>query len=270
MHAPEPAAFDAFAQDYDRDFSATPLGQMLRKRVWRVLAQSFPAGSHVLELACGTGEDAIWLARRGVRVTATDGSPQMVEQVRAKAKASGVLDRVQVRHQTLQEICASTPSGVPYDGALSNFGGLNTLPEWSTLAEALAARLQPGARVVLVPMGPWCPWETAWMTLHGRPRDGLRRFRQPAQAVIGPTTIPIWYPSLRRLRRDLAPWFQLRHAQSLGLWLPPSYLGHLVTRFPTLFAFLNRLESKTASLTRGWGDHYIALFERQPTVTGHR
>jgi SAM-dependent methyltransferase len=267
MHVPNPVAFDAFAEDYDRDFSNTALGQMLRQRVWRVLAETFPAGSHILELACGTGEDAIWLAQRGVTVTATDGSPQMVEQVRAKAEAKGVLDRVHVRHETLQDICASAPPNDLYDGVLSNFGGLNTLPEWHTLGKALAARLRPGARAVLVPMGPWCPWESGWALIHGRPRYALRRLRQPAQATIGASTIPIWYPSLRRLRNDLTPWFDLRYAESLGLWLPPSYLGHLVTRFPTLFTFLNRLESKTASLrpSRGWGDHYITLFERNST-----
>ena len=67
-----PSAFDAFASTYDTDFTHTHLGQLLRQRVWRVLAQQFHAGQHILELTCGTGEDAVWLAQQGANVTATD------------------------------------------------------------------------------------------------------------------------------------------------------------------------------------------------------
>jgi hypothetical protein len=51
--------------------------------------------------------------------------------------------------------------------------------------------------------------------------------------------------------------------ESLGLWLPPTYLGHLVNRRPRLFGALNRLERVTAPLTSGWGDHYMLLLERR-------
>ena len=47
---------------------------MLRGRVWQTLERTFTPGQHILELACGTGEDALWLAQRGIQVTATDGS----------------------------------------------------------------------------------------------------------------------------------------------------------------------------------------------------
>ncbi|NJN98346.1 MAG: class I SAM-dependent methyltransferase, partial [Anaerolineales bacterium] len=82
-----PTAFDAFAAAYDDDFTHSLLGQLLRPRVWDILAQHFSAGQHVLELTCGTGEDALWLTRRGVHVTATDGSAAMVRQAEAKAEA---------------------------------------------------------------------------------------------------------------------------------------------------------------------------------------
>ncbi|MEM7344793.1 MAG: hypothetical protein AAF485_11165, partial [Chloroflexota bacterium] len=62
-----PIAFDAFASDYDDDFTHSPLGQLLRPRVWHLLGKAFSSGQHALELTCGTGEDAVWLARRGAR-----------------------------------------------------------------------------------------------------------------------------------------------------------------------------------------------------------
>ena len=267
MASTNPAAFNAFAGDYDTGFTDTRLGRLLRPRVWARLAEAFTEGDQVLELTCGTGEDACWLAQRGVHVTATDGSPEMLKATAEKAAVVGVADRVATRQLSLQTLIETTndtpdrPS--PFDGALSNFGGLNTIGDWRLLARALATQVKPGGIVILVPMGPLCPWEVLWYAAHGEIRTAFRRFGVPATAQIGPTTIPVWYPSARRLRADFSPWFHHRQTESLGLWLPPSYLDHLVNRLPTLFDQLNRLETLTASLSGGWGDHYISIFERR-------
>ena len=257
--AGNPAAFDAFAADYDAAFTHTPLGQLLRQRVWRILATYFRAGQTVLELACGTGEDAIWLAQQGISVLATDGASEMVQATAAKASEAKLDQLITPRQLALQEV--GQLSGY-YDGVLSNFGGLNTLADWRPLAAVLAERVRPGSHLVLVPMGPYCPWEVGWHGVHGEWHTAVRRLRPPATARIGQSDIPIWYPSARRLKRDFAPWFTAVHLESLGLWLPPSYLGHLVGRWPRLFAQLNRLESRSARLTGGWGDHYVLVLRR--------
>lgn len=265
MTAPNPAAFEALADTYDADFTHSRLGRLLRRRVWNVLTSAFAPGSHVLELACGTGEDALWLAKHGLRVTAFDGSPAMVRRARAKVQAAGFGDSVTVQERSLQEIGRLPPAlRGPFQGLFSNFGGLNTVAHWPRLAEDLAPLVQPGGKAILVPMGPFCPWEMAWFLLQGKGDEALRRRRQPATARLGDELIPVWYPSLRRLKSALAPWFQLLSVESLGLWLPPSYLGHWVERHPRLFQALNRLEAATGHLSGGWGDHYIAVFERRP------
>lgn len=266
MSSPRPTAFNAFASAYDQSFTNTALGKLLRSRVWNVLHDLFQPGHHILELACGTGVDALWLARRGVHVTATDGSPSMVRVVEQKVHEAGLTPFVTARCHSLQQLSEMQwPDPPPFDGAFSNFGGLNTIPQWSRLARSLAQAVRPGGALVLVPMGPYCPWELLWHAVHGEWDTARRRLRQPAAARIGEETIPIWYPSSRRLKRDFAPWFQHRATRSLGLLLPPSYLGHLVERHPRFFAPLNRLEAATARLTSGWGDHYISVFVRNST-----
>lgn len=255
------AAFDAFAAEYDATFSQRALGRLLRRRVWAALAGQARAGEHVLELACGTGEDAIWLAQQGLRVTATDGSPQMLAVAAQKTRRAGVEDRV-----SFAQFDIGTPQSFPhnpFDGVLSNFGGLNVLADWRPLAEYLAPVVKPGGWLLLVPMGPFCPWEFGWHLAHGDWRTALRRWRPPAYARIGETDIPIWYPPARRLRQDFAPWFRHTRTESLGLWLPPSYLAHLVDRHPRLFSRLDRFERITARITRGWGDHYIMVLRRR-------
>lgn len=266
MTAPQPRAFDSFAATYDQTFTDTRLGHMLRDRVWCTLQACFAPGSHVLELACGTGVDAVWLAQRGVRVLATDGSPAMVDVARRRIAGAGLEAMVAVEHRSLQGLASREwPAPGPFDGAYSNFGALNTISSWSGLARSLANAVRPGGRLVLVPMGPICPWEVAWHLFHGDIETAVRRLRQPATARIGAANIPIWYPRLRQLKRALSPWFSHLETYSLGLWLPPSYLGHLVERRPTLFYGLSRLETFTARLSGDWGDHYVSIFSR--TVT---
>jgi ubiquinone/menaquinone biosynthesis C-methylase UbiE len=262
MSSLNPAVFDAIAQNYDDDFTNHPLGRMLRKRVWEKLAEHFSSGQHVLELTCGTGEDALWLAKRGVKVTATDASIKMVHIARAKIERAGAGSFVCVQQVSLQQII-SGHLHEKFDGAFSNFGGLNTIAEWKALAAVMAKMVKPQGRIVFVPMGPFCPWEVGWFLARGKIRRAFRRFEHPASAQIADSMIPVWFPSAGRLRADFAPWVHHLQTESLALWLPPTYLRHLVERWPLFFSRLDRFEKATARFTKGWGDHYIIVFERK-------
>lgn len=267
------SAFDAIAGEYDASFTDTLLGRMLRQRVWSILEPYFAAGDSVFEIACGTGEDAIWLAKRGVRVTATDGSAEMTRIAKSKAALNGVAERVSVRQCSLEQVTAgvrwkvagskaATVNAHLFDGALSNFGGLNAIGDWRPLAQVLGGLVRGGGKLVVVVMGPLCPWEIGWYLLRGRPGIAFRRFSGQATAKVGEGDVPVWYPTAERLGRDFSPWFRRVQVESLGLWLPPTYLGNLVERRPKLFSRLNALEQATARLFGGWGDHYVAVFER--------
>jgi SAM-dependent methyltransferase len=269
--------FDAAAADYDAIFTQRRLSRWLRETVWERLAASFRPGAIVLELGCGTGEDAVWLARRGVRVSATDASPEMLAVARRKAAAAGVADRIVFARLDVGEFrdwgLESADSSIPnpqslislYDGAFSNFGALNCLPDRRPVAEALADRVRPGGHVVLVVMGPLCPWEVAWHLLHGEAGTAFRRLRPGVEAHVGMgSTVRVWYPSPRRLRMEFAPHFRLVETVGIGTLLPPPYLDQLVERWPHVFetlALLDRGFERMFPWT--WlNDHYLAVFER--------
>src|SRR6187402_1332446 len=97
------SAFDRLATEYDDGFTRTILGERLRHAVWRRLDALFASGDRVLELACGTGEDAVHLGGRGVRVLATDASPEMVRVAREKAERAG-LTGVEVRQLAVEDL----------------------------------------------------------------------------------------------------------------------------------------------------------------------
>jgi SAM-dependent methyltransferase len=54
-----------------------------------------------LDVGCGEGADAVWLAERGWRVTALDVSEVALSRVRAHAAEAGVADRLQFLHHDL-------------------------------------------------------------------------------------------------------------------------------------------------------------------------
>ncbi len=56
----------------------------------RVVCEQSIAPCRVLELGCGTGTNAIWLARQGFTVTAVDCSELALEEARRKADEAGV------------------------------------------------------------------------------------------------------------------------------------------------------------------------------------
>ncbi len=259
------AAFDAVAATYDDTFATTRLGEILRERT-RVRLRQFTTGMRVLELGCGTGEDAVWLAQRGVNVTATDASPAMLEQTRAKAKRAGVSERIKTE---LLDLNDPSPNGPrvgtgpeleQLDGVFSNFGPLNCVRDLRPLAERLAIQLRSGGRVILVIMGPVCPWEVA---IYARRRDwknATRRFnREGAVANIGGNPLLVFYPSARKVARVFAPHFRRAHLEALGVLLPPPYLEHFAARHPHLIDSFANWESRIASFFpfNALGDHYL-------------
>ncbi len=264
---PSAHPFDGAAEAYDRTFTDTRLGRWLRAQVWQRLERSFNPCDRVLELGCGTGEDALWLAERGVEVTALDASEGMLEVARRKAAGCPAGERARFLHWPLAgggsvELPAS--EGGTFDGAFSSFGALNCLASLEPLGAALARCLRPGARVVLVIMGPLCPWEIATFLLRGRPTQAFRRWRSGAPARVGGESLPVWYPSPGRLRRQLAPAFRHRRTVGVGVVLPPSHLAARVERHPRLFRLAARLDPLAGATWPGarLADHYLSVFER--------
>jgi 2-polyprenyl-3-methyl-5-hydroxy-6-metoxy-1,4-benzoquinol methylase len=257
--------FDALADDYDRSFVETRLGRWLRSAVWDVLAENFSRGDRILELGSATGEDAVWLAGRGVEVTGTDASAKMLAVARRKSERAAVAQRVVFHQIDWNAPDASVPAPRPYDGMLANFGVLNCIRDRRALAERLAVALRPGARAVVVMMGPMCAWEIAWRLGHGDVRGAFRRLRTDATArLMDGETFPVWYPSATQLAEEFGPRLQRRAVSGLGFLLPPTDLCHLVERWPRAFARLRGLDARCArrAISSRLADHYVAVFER--------
>ena len=99
--SPSDFAFDALAATYDAHFTHSRIGTLMRRAVWQRLDSCFYPGHRVLELNCGTGEDAVYLGQRGVQVLATDLSKAMLQVTRQKVARAGLTAMVQVQQLAL-------------------------------------------------------------------------------------------------------------------------------------------------------------------------
>ena len=262
------AAFSAIAAQYDRLFTDTLIGRAQRDAVWKVLGRTFTAGDRVLELNCGTGEDARFLASRGVSVLACDISAPMVALGQARLDQLPVKLPVEFRELATERI-GELAGGPPFDGAFSDFAGLNCVADLEAVATSLAALVKPGGRLVLCLCSRWCLVEILYHLGRGDGRKALRRCRGRAQARLEGLPFTVYYPTVHQLRRVFAPRFRLRSWIGIGVAVPPSYLEGWVRGHPTLFRLLCRLERWVARLPmlRGAGDHVLLCLERTADET---
>ncbi len=261
--------FDTLAPTYDDTFTNSPIGRYLRKQVHARLDLLFQPGNHVLELGCGTGEDALYLAGRGVHVTATDASEGMLAIVREKARGNAL---VRVERLDLRDLALTPRPPLPqgegelFDGVFSNFGALNCLDDWRPLADWLAEKVKPGGIVAFGVMSPFCLWEIGWHGLHLDFTTATRRWRKNTtfQPDENAKPTPVQYPTIRRLTRDFAPWFRRVHVQPIGMFLPPSDAFGVIEKRPRLFWLLTGLEQRFARYSKLalLADHYWIEFAR--------
>ncbi len=127
------SSYDGLMADGDYRRRADFLERQFRKS--RVPVRS------VLDLACGTGTIACLLAERGYRVTATDGSEEMLTQ--AAAKAAGLEEPPLFLHQAMPRLRLLQP----VDAAVSTLDSLNYLTRTRDLRETfrrVCRWLRPG------------------------------------------------------------------------------------------------------------------------------
>ncbi|MFQ5750478.1 MAG: class I SAM-dependent methyltransferase [bacterium] len=257
--------FDALSKDYDRNFTHTTLGRWLRAQVWQRLAANFAPGEHILEIGCGTGEDALWLGQRGIRVTATDGSLAMLHIARQKIAQRNLAHLIQTTHLDFNQ--PETRFDSQFDGIFANFGVLNCVKNRNCLAQTLSGWMRSRGRAIFVLMNPYCPWEILWHLGHRELSKSFRRIGQDGVSapLPGGSKIQIWYPSPKQLISEFQPNFRFIRLQGLGIFLPPSYLKHLVNKHPKVFRNLYNIENKLAArFPWNWlNDHYILELMRK-------
>ncbi len=230
------ALFDSMAARYDVLWTSTAVGRAQRDLVWRDMDGLFQAGERILDIGCGTGEDAAHFAARGIAVRAIDASPAMVVEAKGRGLAAEVCRAEDVA--SIEET---------FDGAVSNFGALNCVGDLGAVAESLAALVRPGGRVAICFLGRCCAWETLYYGV---------RLQCRASAPI-----EVWYPTAGEVRAAFAYGFVLQRWTGIGLFVPPSYVK-LPAAMVAALAACDRLLARLP-LLRTMADHRLFILVRK-------
>lgn len=251
--------WDNVADTYDQVFPETLIGRLQRAAVWRELIRVFRPGQRILELNCGTGIDAVYLASKGVSVLACDVSPRMIEVARNRSVSADASARIDFRVLPTEEIASLSRDAV-FDGVFSNFSGLNCVSDHSAVARNLAELLRPGAHALFCVMGGFVPMEIVWFLLRGQRHRVTGKWR----AIGRDSAVEIQVPSVRVIARTFEPQFRLERWRGISVMVPPSSLDSIAKKFPRTIKFLTGLDKWVGCVPglRNLGDCALLEFRR--------
>jgi len=265
QHAP---IFDGLARDYDKAFSDRLPGQWLRAMVHERVDDVLPPEARILEIGCGTGEDAIRWAGLGHNVVATDISDAMLRETRKKLARQSAAIRGRVQTEALDAADpASASLGIRrnFDLVFSNFGVLNCVASLRPMFDYAYDHLNDGGYLAMTIMGRFCAWETFGFAVRGDFERAARRWSGHSEWTVGDITQDVWYPTVGTIRQTARPEFRSVAIYGIGALLPSTEFFGVCEQRPRLCRFLAGLERTLAGtwpINRS-GDHFLIVLRRE-------
>ncbi len=140
--------WDARYRESDRIWSGEPNAALVREVTGLVPGRA-------LDLGCGEGGDAVWLARQGWRVTAVDISAVALERAAGHAEEAGVAEAITFERH---DLAGSFPDGEFELVSAQFLHSRGDMPRERILRRAAAA-VVPGGVLLVVGHGGFPPWE---------------------------------------------------------------------------------------------------------------
>lgn len=257
-------AFNKQSTVFDHIYSPNTIIQYKRGRVRDHIDRLIDGSSKILEINAGTGEDAIYFAKKGHSVHATDISDGMQTILKQKVLEYNLTSRVTTEICSFTQLATLKNKG-PYDLLFSNFAGLNCTDHLENVLRSFTPLLKPHGIVTLVILPKFCLWETLFL-FKGKFKTALRRFfsRRGRKAHIEGEYFLCWYYNPSFVKKYMRNEFEFIQQEGLCTLVPPSYVEHFAEKHPGLFRFLKRREDKWKARWpwKAIGDYYIISFRK--------
>jgi ubiquinone/menaquinone biosynthesis C-methylase UbiE len=253
-------AFDSAAGSYDSYENNNEILQWMRSVVHKVYLDSLKPGEKVLELNCGTGIDALFLAENNIKVFATDISPKMISIVKQKSAVANNKNIIGIETASFDVIDKVNETG--FDAVVSNFGGLNCINNFDKLSADLSAKLKPGGKFIAVVMNKFCPWEMLYYILKLDFKNAFRRLKKTGiYAELNGEKVLTYYYSPAEFGKKFSMQFKTEKIYSLGYYTPPPYLIGIYRRLKPLVKLWMLMDDLLKGIfpINRFGDHFIII-----------
>lgn len=252
--------FDSAAQNYDNQFTNSEIGKLQRNIVYYQIKKHLINCKSILEINCGTGEDAIWLANQNFNVTATDISKKMIEVSQSKSNLENL-------NFCILDINNISQEGNMYNLLFSNFGGLNCLTksELELFLNSAKEVLSDNGKMCLVIMPKYTLWEPLYFLLKLDFKNAFRRKKEVVYANVEGEKVATYYYNPKDIVHLCQSNFEIVEAKPIGFFIPPSYLEPFFKNKKSLLHGLDILENKIKnwSFLSKFADHYIITLQKK-------
>lgn len=259
-------SFNKIADAFDEADGSNEILQWMRRTVYEIYLSNFKEGNRLLELNAGTGIDAVLLASKGIKVFATDISDNMMRRLNEKVERYNLQNMIQTATLSFDEIHMIKDKD--FDGAVSNFGGLNCINNFQSLSVSLADKIKPGGKFIASVMHSLCPWEIIYFLSKFDSVNAFRRFnKEGIEANLSEFRIKSFYFTSKEFAGQFHKYFETEKTFSLGLFTPPPYLFGIYEKSKSAvktFMKLDNLLKGVYPFNRA-GDHFIIVLRRNNT-----
>ncbi len=258
-------AYDAYAPRYDGILNENRINAYLRRETSGALRSLFSPESHLLELGCGTGDEAFALADEGCEIVALDPSAEMITIARSKAAKHRRGNRVTFLLGTARDVprVLEDAPAASFDGAYSSFA-LSYDDDLRPLGSMLARLVRPGGLLVVAAMNRLCLSESLLSMMLLRPRLAGRRLGSRTMHKVGQVRTVVYPRTPLGLSHAFRPAFAVEQLRALCAVLPPHYANRPLQRWPALLDILERVDNAAGRrpVFRMLGDHALVVMRR--------
>ena len=224
----------------------------------RILA-GISKGEQLLEIGCGTGTDAVFLAKNGIKITATDISENMLKITESKAKESKLSDLINT--EMLDGDNLASFKGRTFDGLISNLNAVNYIKDIKSFSGNAAHVLVPGAKVFLIMLNKICLWEILYNIVKLKPVTALGKLTDRKKDY--KTEMHLYFP--RKIKKIFSQYFYVNKITGFGFFYPPDGLSPFQKKHGKFFSAIQPLERFVCSAYPFYNlcDHYLIEMTRK-------
>lgn len=250
---------DNIASGYDEVVNASISAQYIRDYFRTRILSSIKPGQNLIEIGCGTGTDAVFLAKEGIHITATDISPNMLKITAEKAENEKLTELIKT--ELLDADRLDVLQGNIFDGIISNLNAVNYVKDIGRFSLNTSNLLKPGAKVFFVMLNKVCLWEILYNLLKLKPVTAFEKFSSREKYY--KTEMKLYFP--RKIKKIFFEYYTVNKITGFGFLNPPDGLAAYQEKHKNFYKKIQGLEKFLCSKYPLYNlcDHYLIEMTRK-------